>query len=60
MQKVKERADCKVLAGKKQVKPRIKWWKLKKDCCIEFRKELRQAIGVTEELPKKGKRACID
>lgn len=35
-----------------KVEPRIKWWKLKKeDCCVEFRVELRQALGGSEELP---------
>ncbi|KAJ8364363.1 hypothetical protein SKAU_G00131940 [Synaphobranchus kaupii] len=39
---------------RKRVKaePRIKWWTLKKeDCCVEFRVELRQALGGSEELP---------
>ncbi|KAG2463133.1 CFDP2 protein, partial [Polypterus senegalus] len=32
--------------------PRIKWWKLKKkDCKVEFREEVRQALGGSEELP---------
>ena len=32
--------------------PRIKWWKLKKkDCCEEFREEIRGALGGKEELP---------
>ncbi|XP_051776131.1 uncharacterized protein LOC127526080 [Erpetoichthys calabaricus] len=31
---------------------RIKWWKLKKeDCKVEFRVEVRQALGGSEELP---------
>ncbi|KAE8291438.1 hypothetical protein D5F01_LYC11043 [Larimichthys crocea] len=31
---------------------RTKWWKLKKEeCCMTFRKELRQALGGQEELP---------
>ena len=39
---------------RKRVKaePKIKWWKLKReDCCVEFRVELRQALGGSEELP---------
>eukprot|EP00064_Thunnus_orientalis_P005610 superscaffoldBa00000558_g5624 len=39
---------------KKRMKaePRIKWWKLKKeDCCVDFREELRQMLGGSEELP---------
>ncbi|XP_056134022.1 uncharacterized protein LOC130110842 [Lampris incognitus] len=35
-----------------KTQPKIKWWKLKKeDCCVEFRQELRQALGSSEELP---------
>ena len=31
---------------------RTKWWKLKKEeCCMTFRKELRQALGGQEVLP---------
>ena len=31
--------------------PMIKWWKLrKKDCCEEFREEIRGALGGKEEL----------
>ena len=29
-----------------KAEPRIKWWKLKKeDCCVEFREEIRRAVG---------------
>eukprot|EP00064_Thunnus_orientalis_P008757 superscaffoldBa00001066_g8780 len=35
-----------------KVKPRIIWWKLKReDCCVELREELRWALGGSEELP---------
>ncbi|KAG7488682.1 hypothetical protein MATL_G00037740 [Megalops atlanticus] len=35
-----------------KAEPRIKWWKLKKgDCWVEFREELRQALGGSVELP---------
>ncbi|XP_051790281.1 uncharacterized protein LOC127529729 [Erpetoichthys calabaricus] len=35
-----------------RAEPRIKWWKLKKeDCKVEFREEVRQALGGSEELP---------
>ena len=31
---------------------RTKWWKLKKEeCCVTFRKELRQALSGQEVLP---------
>ena len=34
------------------VEKRTKWWKLRKEeCCKEFRKELKKALGGTKELP---------
>ncbi|XP_051784813.1 uncharacterized protein LOC127528357 [Erpetoichthys calabaricus] len=37
---------------RERAEPRIKWWKLKKeDCKVEFREEVRQALGGSEELP---------
>lgn len=36
-----------------KAEPKIKWWKLKKDdCCRQFREELLQALGGSEELPE--------
>ncbi|KAG2457342.1 CFDP2 protein, partial [Polypterus senegalus] len=35
-----------------RAEPRINWWKLKKeDCKVEFREEVREALGGSEELP---------
>ena len=40
----------KAQGGKRE--QRIKWWKLKKEeCCVEFREEVRQALGGRKHLP---------
>ena len=37
--------------GKRERK-KVKWWKLRNEsCCVNFRKELRQALGCSEKLP---------
>ena len=39
----------KVQGGKREQRP--KWWKIKKEeCCVEFREEVRQALGERKHL----------
>ncbi|XP_051782811.1 uncharacterized protein LOC127527635 [Erpetoichthys calabaricus] len=47
------RMTLEIKKGKRvRAEPRIKWWKLKReDCKVEFREEVRQALGGSEELP---------
>ncbi|KAK3548137.1 hypothetical protein QTP70_004872 [Hemibagrus guttatus] len=42
---------CKTKRSKIEIEKKTKWWKLKKECCEEFRQKLRQALGDQVVLP---------
>ncbi|KAK3514882.1 hypothetical protein QTP70_033816 [Hemibagrus guttatus] len=42
---------CKKKWSKIEIEKKTKWWKLKKECCEEFRQKLRQALGGQIGLP---------